>query len=385
MTMLVEQGMKDVRLPLRRADFESTERVVAQTSDFEASVFRYPSGVDAVRIANSRGYLVVLPFLGQMVWDAVFDGVDLTMKNIFTQPLPVDEIVATYGCFAFHSGLLRNGCPGPEDSHALHGEMPCAPMDSAALVIGCNDEVACIRIEGAYEYAMGFGDHYRASPWVELVADGTLFRMGMAVENLASVPMDLMYMCHVNFAWWDNARVVQPLPFTPDYTCVRSTIPGHVPATPAYKAFINELAANPALMEVLDEPQRYAPEQVFYLQQPGRDAGGLTQSMLQRPAGDALFIRHDTHQFPQLVRWILRSEDQQVCAFALPSTCRPEGYLAEKKAGRVQQLEAGECREFEVQLGYLEAAAAAEQIAATERLFDDATALSAPRHQRGWM
>lgn len=378
----IEQQPEGVRIPLRRADFEPAERVVAHTPDFEASVFRYPSGVEALRIANSRGHLVILPFLGQMIWDAVFDGVDLTMKNIFSQPRPVDEVVATYGCFAFHSGLLRNGCPAAEDSHALHGEMPCAPMDTATLVIDHDDSGACIRIEGCYEYAMGFGDHYRARPRVELAADGTLFRMGMTVENLASVPMDLMYMCHVNFAWWDNARIVQPAPFTVEYTRVRSAIPGHVPATPAYEKFIGELTVDPALMEVLDEPERYASEQVFYIEQVGRDDDGLSQSMLQRAAGDALFIRYDTNQFPQLVRWILRSEDQQVCAFALPSTCRPEGYLAEKKAGRVQQLAPGECQQFEVQLGYLAADAASEQCAETERLFVDNTALREPHHQR---
>ena len=64
-----------------------------------------------------------------MIWDAQFDGHDLTMRNMFSQPKPAAEVVATYGCFAFHSGLLANGCPSPEDSHPLHGEMACATMD----------------------------------------------------------------------------------------------------------------------------------------------------------------------------------------------------------------------------------------------------------------
>src|SRR5699024_1358647 len=102
------------------------------------------------------------------------------------------------------------------------------------------------------------------------------------------------------------------------------------------------LERNPDLMAVLDEPARYAPEQVFYINKAGADCNGMSQSMLLHPAGHALFARYDTKQFPQLVRWILCSEDQQVCAFALPSTCRPEGYLAELESGRVQQLVPGE-------------------------------------------
>lgn len=69
--------------------------------------------------------------MGQMIWDVQFDGHDLTMRNMFRQPKPAAEVVATYGCFAFHSGLLANGCPSPEDTHPLHGEMPCAAMDDA--------------------------------------------------------------------------------------------------------------------------------------------------------------------------------------------------------------------------------------------------------------
>lgn len=56
-----------------------------------------------------------------MIWDAFFDGHDLTMRNMFSQPKLASEIVATYGCFAFHSGLLANGCPSPADTHPLHG------------------------------------------------------------------------------------------------------------------------------------------------------------------------------------------------------------------------------------------------------------------------
>src|SRR5699024_2944353 len=99
MAKTIQASGSAVRIPLRRADFESAERVIVQTPDFEARAFRYASGVEALRLVNSRGHLVILPFLGQMIWDAVFDGVDLTMKNIFSQPRQVDEVVATYGCF----------------------------------------------------------------------------------------------------------------------------------------------------------------------------------------------------------------------------------------------------------------------------------------------
>ena len=100
------------------------EQTLLSSEEFTVTAWTYNSGVDAVRITNSRGFVEVLPFLGQIIWEANFDGRSLTMKNMFTQPKPANVIVDTYGCFAFHSGLLAAGCPAPDDTHPLHGEFP---------------------------------------------------------------------------------------------------------------------------------------------------------------------------------------------------------------------------------------------------------------------
>ncbi len=342
-------------IELRRHFFTERERTVAESAGITASLFRYDSGFEGLRLTNERGHLVVLPYYGQMIWDAVFDGVDLTMANMFDMPRPAHDIAGTYGCFAFHSGLLRNGCPGPTDTHSLHGEMPTAPMDGAGLEIGEDAEGPYMAVVGRREYVMGFGSHYEARPRVVLRPGATLFDMAMEVENLSGAPMDLMYMCHVNFAFCDGARVIQPAPFTPEATVVRTKVPGHVPRTPAYDALIEALAADPSVMEVMDEPERYDPEQVFYIRGLRTDASGMTAVMMRRREGDAFHIAYDTHDFPRTVRWVLVNSDQKVCAFALPSTCEPEGYTAEAAKGNVQTLAGGETRRFSVRLGYLSA------------------------------
>ena len=50
-------------------------------------------------------------------------------------------------------------------------------------------------------------------------------------------------------------------------------------------------------------------------------------------------------------RWILFNPDQQVAAFVLPGTCRPEGFLAARKADTLIMLKPGEVREFSVRTG----------------------------------
>ncbi|PWC36069.1 aldose 1-epimerase family protein [Azospirillum sp. TSO35-2] len=346
----------------RKSFFGEAERVIAEAHDMTAALFRYDSGIEAVRLTNRRGHLVVLPYYGQMVWDAVFDGVDLTMANMFDMPRHATEIVGTYGCFAFHSGLLRNGCPGPQDSHPLHGEMPCAPMDTAGLEVGEDDEGPYMAVTGLREYVMGFGAHYMARPRVVLRPGSTLFDIQMAVENRSGAPMDLMYMCHVNFAFAEGARIVQPAPFTPQATAVRTVVPAHVPRSPGYDALLEALARDPAVMEVLDEPHRYDPEQVFYIRGLRTDGNGDTALMLRRREGDAFHIAYNTQDFPRTVRWVLVNSDQKVCAFALPATCEPEGFTAERAKGNLQTLKGGETRRFSVRLGYL----AAEEADAAE-------------------
>lgn len=350
--------MQDIEFHLRRQDFVEQPHVIASADGLSVTAFRYPSGIEALLIENERGNIIVLPFMGQMVWGAEFHGIDLTMGNSFSMPRPATTIVETYGCFAFHSGILRNGCPSPQDNHLLHGEMACAKMDKAGLLFGADEHGSFVEVTGEYEYVMGFGAHYLARPSVRLHAKETLFDITMDVENLSSAPMELMYMCHVNFAYDEDARIVQPVAFTPDQVQVRTAVPGHVTPNDDYLSLIDELAADPSVMEVLDEPERYDPEQVFYIRGLPTDADGKTHQMMQLADGDGFAISYPVEAFPKTVRWILVNGDAQVAAFALPSTCEPEGYLTEKAKNNVRILASGERAIFPVRLGYLDQPAA---------------------------
>ena len=96
-------------VPLQRSLFTadpSHPQALLSHGELTAAAARYPSGVETLVMTSSRVRLEILPFMGQIIWDAVVDGVSLRMDNMFRQPLPAKEITQTYGCFAFHSGLL---------------------------------------------------------------------------------------------------------------------------------------------------------------------------------------------------------------------------------------------------------------------------------------
>ena len=360
---------ENVRVSLQRASFGEKEREALSFAGLTASQFRYETGIEAIRLSNARGSAIVLPYMGQILWSAVFDGVELAMQSMFREPRPAKIIVETYGCLSYHAGLLRMGVPSPADTHVLHGEMPCAEMDAAGLACGTDARGPWIAVTGSKEYAMGFGAHYRATPSVKLRSGETGCEIVMEVENLSEAPMDLMYMCHVNFAFAKDGQIVQSVPFTPEHVVTRTVIPGHVTPNPDYLALLDALAADPARMRRLSEPDRYDPEQVFYIKGLRRGADGLVHFLMLRPEGDAFAIAWDPEVMPHTIRWVLANSDQRVAAFAMPATCEPEGYLAEKRKGNVRSLAGGATASFVTRIDYVDAkhaSAAAKAIEGNE-------------------
>ncbi len=307
-----------------------------------------------VRLSNARGNVVVLPYMGQMVWSAAFDGVPLQMQSMFPAPRPAKTIVETYGCLAYHAGLLSNGVPAAGDNHAVHGEAPCAEMDEVGIAYGTDARGPWMAVTGMRRYTMGFGANYRATPRVVLRLGETAFDIVMEVENLSAAPMDLMNLCHVNFAFASGARIVQSVPFKPQHVVARTAIPAHVVPTPEYQAQIEAFAAHPERLRVPDPKERYDPEQVFCVKGRKGAADGLVHFMLLRPEGDAFAIAWDPESMPHAIRWILDNKDRRVAAFAMPGTCEPKGYTAEKRKGNVRSLASGAKARFVTRLGYVD-------------------------------
>lgn len=331
-------------IELQRGFFKENPTVFFRNTEFTVTLFRYPSGVEAIELRNSRGKMVVLPYLGQIVWDLVFDGIDLKMKNMFSQPKQVDEIVDTYGCFAFHSGLLSNGCPGPKDNHVLHGEMACATMDQAWIEVTENS----VKIGGLTEYVKGFGHHYIAKPNVTMFTGEAHIEMGMFVKNLSGAEMPLQYMCHTNYAYVKDAVMKQNIPNSAFE--LRKSIPDHVHPTKKWLEFNEEILAGKEPISVLDRPDMYDPEIVFFLDGL-RDHQKEASFEMTSPNGTTFFTKFSTDEFNYATRWLLFNEDQQVGAFVLPATCRPEGFLAAQNSGSLIKLASGEERSFTVVTG----------------------------------
>lgn len=328
-----------MKIELQENMFVEKEKLFLEDGELKASLFRYKSGVCAVRLENQYGYIVVLPYQGQMVWDAVFHGRSLKMKNAFEIPRFRKEFRDTYGCYVMHCGALTMGCPSVEDNHAHHGELPYVTYDEAEIISDEDDKGKFIAVTGIYEYNKAFGDHYAARPMAKLYAGSTLIDIVMEVENLAHSPMDLMYMCHVNNAPEVGAKIYQTLPWNADHMIARVSIPQYNEVDPKFMELLDRVQKNVEVTRVIGAEDVYDPEIVLFLRDPIKDENGFVHYLYVHNDGSADYTTYNADILNRGVRWMVNHKDWQSMGMVLPSTAEPEGYLAEKAKGNVRKLE----------------------------------------------
>ena len=320
--------------------FRSTERAVLTAGDFEAWAFRYSTGVAGLRISNSAGEMVVLPFQGQQIWDLRMFGRRQTMRSMFQEPRPNVPFLETYGGFLIHCGFSAMGGPGPTDSHPLHGELPNLTYDSASLILDEDEHGSYLAVRGSVEFARAFGPHYRAEPELRMYPRSGALRVRFTATNLNRSPMEYMYLCHVNFRPVDHGELVDTTPIDPEHVRVRANIPAHLPVTEEYRAFLSDLQDHPEKHITLAPNLPFDPEAVLFLDM-GTDDSGTAHSLHRHPSGDGDFIAYKPAELDHAVRWICRTADQDGLGLVLPATAEPDGYTAEKQKGNVKTLTAG--------------------------------------------
>ena len=356
-----------VLIPLDPADFPPHgTRPLASAGGLRAEAFRYASGVPALRLLTPRAVVIVLPFHGQQIWRAAFDGRELAMASMFDEPVETDAYLATYGAFFLHCGITRIGPPSPEDPHPLHGELPLGRFETAELVI---DEAAGrIGVRGRFRHRIAFTVNYEAVAEVSLGADATDIDVSIEVTNRrAGAPLELMYLGHANFRPVPHGRLAYAARYTPEDVAVRRSIPPHISPGPGYAEFLAELARDPAKHHRLDPALPFDPEVVFTVRMVP-DENGWTHAMQVHPEGHADVISYDTTTLPLAIRWICRTADQQGLGLALPSTAGVEGYAAEKAAGRIVSLPPLASWSARMRMGALDQREAREMEARIDRL-----------------
>ena len=339
-----------MRIELYDQMFNEKERTLCQFDTFSIMTFRYESGVAALRIINARGEIIVLPFQGQQVWRAKFDGRELTMRSMFDEPIPTREYLQNYGAFMIHCGITGLGAPGPDDNHRLHGELPNAPFNSAWLELDSDQRSA--KVGGNYQHIVAFSTNYLATIETALQAESALLDVSVSVENLKQTPMDLMYLAHANFRPVDDGELHYSAIYNSKSVRVRQSIPSHINPKPGYKEFLSRLTDSPEMHHKLKPGLAFDPEVVFEIDMIG-DADGFAHALQKHPNGTADYVRCRPDQAPLCMRWICRTPDQDGLGIAFPSTSGVDGYTAEKARGRLETVQSGDTWSIDMKLGLL--------------------------------
>lgn len=350
------------RIQLVPEQFESAERPLVVYGDLTATTFRFTGGVCAVRLKNSLGELVLLPFQGQQIWSAEFSaqGVarrPLTMRSMFDRPRATHEFLATFGGFLQHCGVSGVGGPSAEDDHALHGELPNAPYEDAWLLTGTDQNGPFIGLGGSYRHTVAFGHNYLAEPCVKLHSGRSLFHVAINITNLKKIDMELFYLAHVNFRPVDGGRLVYSAVCSPRHVRVRTSVPAHINPPDGYREFIDRLARDPSIHETLDSAMAYDPEVVFFIDYLA-DEEGWAHTLQVHPDGSADYLRHRPAELPRATRWISRTPDQDAIALVEAGTSEPEGYRIEKAKGNFAVLKPSETFKACLDIGMLDPAEA---------------------------
>ena len=188
-----------MKITLNRSFFAEAKRTLVEDGELKAELFRYASGIEAVRVSNRRGSFTVLPWMGQMIWRCDFDGRELVMKSIWDEPAVCKaSYEESYGCFLMHCGLTAMGNPTAADTHPGHGELPAAVYGEAWLEVGADKAGPFLAVSGVYRHKRCYALDYAFSPRALLRPGKATVEVTSTITNDRDLPLEYYYLCHVN-------------------------------------------------------------------------------------------------------------------------------------------------------------------------------------------
>lgn len=339
-----------MRINLKKSYFGEREFILAEHGEFKVTSFRYSTGVEALRVDNTKGHFIILPFQGQQIWRAHFCGNDLTMQTKFDEPYPTKEYLKTYGGFILHCGACAFGVPQSDDKHPQHGELPNADYDNAYIEL-TDDYVA---VGGTYNYNVSFVKNYEFTPECRLYASDTVLKINITLENKRNSPMDYMYLCHINFRPIDGAEIICSAAY--DGMKIFNPVNDDMPLEQKNKLndYVALLEKNPSIHNKLgNSDEYYNPEICFGIYDYKADSDGFAHT-LQLTNNGAFYVSHPVDILPVVIRWISRSNDEQSLGMVLPATAEHLGYSHAKRTGQLKFLEPYGKISFQIECGYLD-------------------------------
>ncbi len=342
-----------MRINLQKYFFTEKETLIAEEGSLRATAYRFSTGVEALKIENEEGYFVILPFMGQQLWDFHFGGRDLKMKTSVKEPVPNVQYLQTYGGFLYHCGIQSFGAP--DATHPQHGEIPNRAYDNAYLEVGTDEKGTYMAVGGTLHFDIAFVQKYDFSPETRLYAGASKVRVNVKLENKKASPMEYMYLCHINFRPFNGARLVYNVPRDAEHIKIHKIVPDTLPEETQKKlsAYMEKLEADRSLMDTVGNPDEiYIPEICFAMKyNPDENGRGYTMQYIEGEG--ACYVDHPVKELELPVRWISRTPDEDAMGMVLPATGEHLGYANAKAKGQIKMLAPYSSVEFYMEVGFI--------------------------------
>lgn len=348
-----------MKINLANFSFSREPSLIVESGEFKITGWRYSTGVDAVKVSNSRGSFTILPWMGQAIWRCDFDGCELTMKSMYEEPANCRESFSeSYGFFMMHCGLTAMGNPTEQDDHIGHAELPVARYGSAHIEFGSDEKGAYVAVGGSYRHTMCFSYNYEFSPRVVLREGAAALSIEASVRNDKDIPLEYYYLCHVNHRPVDGSKIVEsPLARNP---IVNREVPEgyYAPWAKATEKFLDALEADYRVQRTIGtKGESYRPEIVnCYFHEPNKSGWAFVNQ--EYPAKKAkkikgVYVRYRPSELPYATRWIARTKDEDAMGMCLPATAEHKGRAYCRANGQQRFLQPGESVTFHIDTGIL--------------------------------
>jgi len=347
---------QSTRVHLSGGMFGESKRLLVESGEFRVETFRYSTGVEALKVSNSRGSFTILPFMGQQVWRCDFDGRELTMKSIHDEPeVCVRTFEESYGCFVMHCGLAAMGNPTAEDSHVPHGELPIARYQKAWVETGRDARGEYVAVGGTFVKRTCCAYHYAFSPVVKLRAGAAVLEISATAENRKDIPLEYYYLCHLNHRPVDGSKIVEsPLKKAP---IINHEVPEgyYKPWADATNAWLAVLDRDFKAQSVVGaKGESYRPEIVnCYFHKADKSGWAFVKQVFPKKLGKVggVYVRYRPSELPYATRWIARTKDEDAMGMCLPATAEHKGLSFCRAHGQQRFLAPGKSVTFHIETG----------------------------------
>jgi len=306
------------------------------------------AGVEAVQFRTGTGFsFTVLPGRGMDISNAEYRGKALGWKSptgdshaAYYEPEGLGWLWGFFGGLLTTCGLTAVGAPCEDDDEelGLHGRMSHIPASGVSAEGEWQGDDYVMTARGKVREARLFGPNLLLSREIAATMGASKLTIRDRVENCGWDTQPHMILYHVNGGWPAIDEGTELLAAA-DSWCPRDA-----------DAEVGKDEAR----------QMQGPTAGFaercYLCDLKTDGDGFSQTALVNRAcegGFGFYMRWRKDQLPLFTQWKMNGQGAYVCGME-PGNCYPLGRDVEREAGRLQFLEPGEVREYELEIGVLD-------------------------------